>query len=71
MSLASDILRNKALEAVIAGVKAVDEEGNPVELGTVIAEEVVEAVPLEEDWPVRENGIEDDVVEAEIVEQEA
>lgn len=60
LSLAGDILRNKALEAVIAGAKTVDAEGNPVELGTEIAEiaEAVEALPVEEE-----------VVEAEIVEE--
>ncbi len=63
LSLAGDILRNKALEAVIAGVKAVDEDGNPVELGTEMADEedeVVEALPLEDEI----------VVEAEIVDEE-
>jgi trigger factor len=60
LSFAGDILRNKALEAVIAGAKTVDAEGNPVELGTEIAEiaEAVEALPMEEE-----------VVEAEIVEE--
>jgi hypothetical protein len=60
LSFAGDILRNKALEAVIAGAKTVDAEGNPVELGTEIAEtaEAVEALPVEEE-----------VVEAEIVEE--
>jgi trigger factor len=60
LSFAGDILRNKALEAVIAGAKTVDAEGNPVELGTEIAEtaEAVEALPMEEE-----------VFEAEIVEE--
>lgn len=63
LSLAGDILRRKALEAVIAGVEAVDEDGNPVELGTEMADEedeVVEALPLEDEI----------VVEAEIVDEE-
>lgn len=62
LSLAGDILRNKALEAVIAGAKTVDAEGNPVELGTEIAElaEAVEALPFEEEE-----------FEAEIVDEEA
>ena len=34
LSLAGDILRNKAVEAVIAAARAVDSEGNPVELPT-------------------------------------
>jgi hypothetical protein len=34
LSLAGDILRNKAAEAVIAAARAVDSEGNPVELPT-------------------------------------
>jgi trigger factor len=64
LSLAGDILRSKALEAVIAGVNAVDAEGNPVELGTEMAAEEmeteVEALPLEDEV----------VVEAEIVDEE-
>lgn len=60
LSLAGDILRSKALEAVVAGVKAVDSVGNPVELGTEIANEEVEALPLEDEV----------VVEAEIVDEE-
>ncbi|MGH9895629.1 MAG: hypothetical protein ACREA0_27330, partial [bacterium] len=61
LSMAGDILRNKALAAVLGGAKTVDAEGNPVELGTEMAEIAeVEALPLEEE-----------VVEAEIVAEEA
>lgn len=70
LSLAGDILRNKALEAVIAGVKAVDTEGNPVELGTEMADGEVEAQVVEAQV-VETEPVEADVFEAEIVEQEA
>jgi len=56
LSLAGDILRNKAVEAVIAAARAVDSEGNPVELS------------IDEEPPA--NGEEVDAVEAEIVEPE-
>jgi trigger factor len=54
--LAGDILRNKAVEAVIAAARAVDIEGNPVDLS-------IDEEPL--DSP--ENGQEVSAVEAEIV----
>jgi trigger factor len=56
LALAGDILRNKAVEAVIAAAKAVDVEGNPVDLS-------IDEQPL--DSP--ENGQEVIAVEAEIV----
>jgi len=56
LALAGDILRNKAVEAVIAAAKAVDVEGNPVDLS-------IDEEPL--DSP--ENGQEVIAVEAEIV----
>lgn len=61
LAVAGDILRSKALEAVVARVKPIDEDGNPVELGTEIAPEEVEALPLPDEV----------VVEAEIVDEEA
>lgn len=65
LALAGDILRSKALTVVVAASKAVDGDGNPVELGTEIApEEIgieeVEALPLEDEV----------VFEAEIVDEE-
>jgi trigger factor len=56
LSLAGDILRNKAVEAVIAAAKAVDNEGNPVDLS-------IDEEPLDS----QENGQEVNAVEAEIV----
>lgn len=56
LSLAGDILRNKAVEAVIAAARAVDSEGNPVELS-------IDEEPLDSPG----NGQEDNAVEAEIV----
>ncbi len=50
LALASDILRNRALDAILSNANPVDEEGNPVELSLEVNEveaEVVEAVPIE------------------------
>ena len=60
-SLSGDILRNKALEAIVAGAVPVDEDGNPVDL-------VVEPEPLDE--VVAGEIVEGDVVEGEVVEGE-
>lgn len=57
LALAGDILRNKAVEAVIAAAKAVDIEGNPVDLS-------IDEEPLESET----YGQEGSAVEAEIVE---
>ena len=57
LSLAGDILRNKAVEVVIAAAKAVDSEGNPVDLS-------IDEEPLD----IPGNGQEVNAVEAEIVE---
>ena len=58
LSLAGDILRNKAVEAVIAAAKAVDSEGNPVDLS------------IDEDsLDLQESAQEFDAVEAEIVDE--
>ena len=56
LALAGDILRNKAVEAVIAAARAVDIEGNPVDLS-------IDEEPLAS----QENGQEVNAVEAEIV----
>ena len=69
-NLSADILRNKALEAIVNGARAVDEDGNDVDLTTSApsySAEVVDAEPLE---AVGEEGeiVEAEVVEAEVVE---
>ena len=56
LSLAGDILRNKAVEAVIAAARAVDSQGNPVDLS--IDDEPLESLG---------NGQEFNTVEAEII----
>lgn len=51
LALAGDILRNRALEAILSEASAVDEEGNPVDLKPMVTEveaEIVEAEPMGE-----------------------
>jgi trigger factor len=63
LTVAGDILRNRALDAILSAAKPVDEEGNPIELSlnlTEVEAEVVEAEPVDE-VPAGE------VVEGEIV----
>ena len=48
MALASDIVRNRALDAILSNANPVDEDGNPVDLSLKVNEvgaEVVEALP--------------------------
>lgn len=62
LALASDILRNRALDVVFSNANPVDEDGNPIVLSLQVTEveaEVVEAEPLEVE-----------VVTAEVVEEE-
>jgi trigger factor len=62
LALASDILRNRALDVVFTNANPVDEDGNPVDLSLQVTEveaEVVETEPLEAE-----------VVIAEVVEEE-
>jgi trigger factor len=62
LALASDILRNRALDVVFSNANPVDEDGNPVDLSLQVTEveaEVVEAEPFEAE-----------VVTAEVVEEE-
>jgi trigger factor len=50
LALAGDILRNRALDAILSTANPVDEEGNPVDLRLDVTEveaEVVEAEPVE------------------------
>ena len=62
MALASDILRNRALEAILDNAQPVDEDGNPVDLSIDIPQ--VEAEVLDDEV------VEGEVVTAEIVEEE-
>jgi hypothetical protein len=54
LALASDILRNRALDAILTNAQPVDEDGNPVELTVDVPE--VEAEVLD-----------DEIVEGEVV----
>jgi trigger factor len=64
-NLAGDILRNKALEAIVNGARAVDEDGNDVDLAIAppVTAETVEAEAVE----FTENVVEAEVVEAEVI----
>jgi O-acetyl-ADP-ribose deacetylase (regulator of RNase III) len=51
LAVAGDILRNRALDAILSAANPVDEEGNPVELRLNVTEveaEIVEAEPVGE-----------------------
>lgn len=61
LALASDILRNRALDVILSNAKPVDEDGNPVDLSLKVSE--VEAEVVADD-------VEGDVVVAEVVEEE-
>ena len=61
LALASDILRNRALDAILSHANPVDEDGNPVDLSLKVSE--VEAEVVADD-------VEGDVVVAEVVEEE-
>jgi trigger factor len=63
LALASDIVRNRALDAILSGANPVDEDGEPIDLRLQMSEveaEVVEALPDDGDDKAP-------VVEAEIV----
>ena len=62
LALASDILRNRALDAILSNANPVDEEGNPVDLSIEVPE--VEAEVIDDET------FEEDVVIAEVVEEE-
>ena len=47
MALASDILRNRALDAILSNADPVDEDGNPVDLSLKVNE--VEAEIIDDD----------------------
>ncbi len=71
LSVVGDILRNKALEVVVGAARAVDSDGNPVDLdlgdpgiGTDLASDEVEAQVVEAE------EFEAEVVDAEIIDEE-
>lgn len=59
LALASDILRNRALDAILSNAQPVDEEGNPVDLSLQVPD--VEAEVVDDD------AVEAEVVTAEVV----
>ena len=59
LALASDILRNRALDVILSNAQPVDEDGNPVDLSVGVPEVEAEVVDDEKD-----------VVYAEVVEEE-
>ena len=62
LALASDILRNRALDAILSNANPVDEDGNPVDLSLRVNEVEAEVVATE--------TVEAAIVEAEILEEE-
>jgi trigger factor len=72
LSLASDILRNKAIEVVVAAARAVDDGGNQVDLA--LDESIIEIDDqsgVVEAQLVEGDEVEAELVEAEIVDEEA
>jgi trigger factor len=65
LALASDILRNRALEAILLAANPVDEDGNPVDLKLSVEEFDAEVVDAE---PVEGEVVEGEVVEGEVAE---
>jgi len=68
LALASDILRNRALDAILSTANPVDEEGNPVDLSLRVDEVEAEVVEAEVVAAAEAAGAE--VVEAEVLEEE-
>jgi trigger factor len=71
LALAGDILRNRALDAILSAARPVDEDGNPVELRLVATEveaEVVEAEIVEHEVEAEVQALE--VVTADVEEEE-
>jgi trigger factor len=74
-SLVGDILRNKALEAIVAGAEPVDEDGNPVELTVeeepLVADgdeaEVAAGVPVADAGELEAEVVVDAAIESEVV----
>ena len=80
LALAGDILRTKAMEAVVAAAKPVDGEGNPVDLALSESTGVVEGISREVEAELVEDQleaaqieaeVEAEVVEAEVIDEEA
>ena len=67
LALASDILRNRALDAILTNATPVDEEGNPVDLSLKIPEVEAEVV---DDETVEAEIVTAEVVAAETAEEE-
>jgi len=62
LALASDILRNRALDAILSNARPVDEEGNPVDLSLQVPEVEAEVMDVE--------TVEAEIVTAEVVASE-
>jgi trigger factor len=67
LALASDILRNRALEAILTNATAVDEDGNPVDLHLEVPEVEAEVIG---DEAVEAEVVVAEVVAAELAEEE-
>jgi trigger factor len=65
-NLAGDILRNKALEAIVNGARPVDEDGNEVDL-TIVPPDTTQVVEAGEAEIVEAEVFEAEVVEAEVI----
>jgi len=72
LAVASDILRNKALDAILSHASPVDEDGNPVLLRPEesLEESAVEAEVVEAEIVAAEEAAGVEVVEAEVLEEE-
>ncbi|HKX75874.1 MAG TPA: trigger factor [Acidimicrobiia bacterium] len=66
LALAGDILRSKAMEVVVAAAKAVDGEGNPVNLAFSQSTGVVEGISGEVEAELVEEQLEAAQIEAEV-----
>ena len=62
LALASDILRNRALDAILSNARPVDEEGNPVDLSLQVPEVEAEVMDVK--------TVEAEIVTAEVVASE-
>jgi trigger factor len=67
LALASDILRNRALEAILSNAQPVDEDGNPLDLTLEVPEVEAEVV---DDEIVEGEIVTAEVVAAELAEEE-
>ena len=67
LALANDILRNRALEAILSNAQPVDEDGNPVDLTLEVPEVEAEVI---DDEIVEGEVVTAEVVVAELAEEE-